>query len=67
MTLNNKGNALGILGERLEGEAGAESLTAAITAFDQALEVFTEDHYPFFHAGVSRNLRQARQRLEERS
>ena len=62
-----RANALYFRSEQLEGRAIAQALREAVEASDQALEVYTGDHYPFYHALVGGNREQARRLLDERT
>ncbi len=59
MTQNNLGTALLEQGKRTAGEAGAGLLAAAVKAYRSALEVFTMELAPHYHALVQQNLERA--------
>ena len=53
-------------GERQEGEAGVGALKEAIAAYDLALEVYTQEHFPFLYRMVQENRESAYRLLKER-
>ena len=63
---SNLGIAYQDLGERLSGSEGSKSLRAAVTAYQDALQVYTKESLPQDWAMTQNNLRVACQRLAER-
>ena len=55
-TQNNLGIALGEQGSRTGGAQGVQLLAAAVTAYQQALEVYTREHLPQDWATTQNNL-----------
>ena len=53
---NDLGNAYGIQGERLGGQAGIDALNAAIEAYEAALTIYTEDDMPVDWAMTQNNI-----------
>ena len=56
MTQNNLGNALREQGIRTGGKAGAELLSQAVTAYREALTVYTRESLPQHWAATQNNL-----------
>ena len=62
-TQNNLGNALRSLGER---ESGTARLEEAVTAYQAALEEFTEENAPHYWTVTQQNLENARRALDKK-
>jgi len=56
MTQNNLGNALRDQSGRSEGADGVRLLNEAVTAFREALNVYTKEQSVYFHGIVTKNL-----------
>jgi len=56
MTQNNLGNALTAQAGRTEGAEAVRLLAEAVSAYREALGIFTIESFPNYHATVSRNL-----------
>ena len=63
MAQNNLGNSLSYQARQSEGAEGVRLLDESVTAYREALKVYTRDAFPYLHGETSRNLTQAEEEL----